>query len=94
MKCPIAIRRTLLSLTVPERFAKIGDPHAEMDASPGSLEKLLELADKDEAAGLARCALASALSQNGRRGCACDAFPRKICREEDSNKEAAREDAA
>jgi bifunctional non-homologous end joining protein LigD len=40
-------------LTVPERFAKIGDPHAEMDAAPGSLEKLLELADKDEAAGLA-----------------------------------------
>ena len=39
--------------TVPERFAKIGDPHAEMDASPGSLEKLLELADKDEAAGIA-----------------------------------------
>jgi hypothetical protein len=39
--------------TVPERFAKIGDPHAAMDASPGSLDKLLELADKDEAAGLA-----------------------------------------
>ena len=39
--------------TVPERFAKIGDPHAEMDNAPGSLEKLLELADKDEAAGLA-----------------------------------------
>jgi len=38
--------------TVPERFAKIGDPHAGMDAEPGSLEKLLELADKDEAAGL------------------------------------------
>jgi len=39
-------------LTVPERFAKFGDPHAEMDAAAGSLEKLLELADKDEAAGL------------------------------------------
>lgn len=39
--------------TVPERFAKIGNPHAEMDSFPGSLEKLLELADKDEAAGLA-----------------------------------------
>ena len=39
--------------TVPGRFARIGDPHAGMDASPGSLEKLLELADKDEAAGLA-----------------------------------------
>ena len=39
-------------VTVPERFQKLGDPHAEMDAHAGSLEKLLELADKDEAAGL------------------------------------------
>jgi DNA ligase D-like protein (predicted polymerase) len=38
--------------TVPERFAKTGDPHAGMDAAPGSLEQLLELAQKDEAAGL------------------------------------------
>ncbi len=38
--------------TVPERFAKRGNPHAEMDAAVGSLEKLLELADSDEAAGL------------------------------------------
>ena len=39
-------------LTMPERFAKLGDPHAGMDAAAGSLEKLLELAAKDEAAGL------------------------------------------
>ena len=39
-------------LTVPKRFAEIGDPHAEMDASPGSLEALLDLAAKDETAGL------------------------------------------
>jgi hypothetical protein len=39
-------------LTVPKRFAEIGDPHAGMDAAPGSLEKLLELAAKDEKAGL------------------------------------------
>ena len=38
--------------TIPERFAKMGDPHSRMDAAAGSLEKLLELADKDEAAGL------------------------------------------
>jgi bifunctional non-homologous end joining protein LigD len=38
--------------TVPERFARVGNPHAEMDATPGSLEALLELAAKDEAAGL------------------------------------------
>ena len=39
-------------LTVPKRFAEIGEPHADMDLEAGSLEKLLELADKDEAAGL------------------------------------------
>src|ERR687895_1029490 len=39
-------------LTVPKRFAEIGDPHADMDAEAGSLEKLLELAAEDEAAGL------------------------------------------
>ena len=39
-------------LTIPKRFAEIGDPHAGIDAAPGSLEKLLELAAQDEAAGL------------------------------------------
>ena len=39
-------------LTVPARFAESGDPHADMDGSAGSLEKLLELAAQDEAAGL------------------------------------------
>ena len=39
-------------LTLPKRFAELGNPHAEMDATAGSLEKLLELADRDEAAGL------------------------------------------
>jgi bifunctional non-homologous end joining protein LigD len=39
-------------LTVPGRFAGLGDPHAEMDSDAGSLEKLLELAEEDEAAGL------------------------------------------
>ena len=39
-------------LTVPKRFAHIGDLQAGMDTSPGSLEKLLELAAADQAAGL------------------------------------------
>jgi DNA ligase D-like protein (predicted polymerase) len=39
-------------LTVPKRFAENGDPHADMNAASGSLEKLLELAAQDEAAGL------------------------------------------
>ncbi|HZT39872.1 MAG TPA: non-homologous end-joining DNA ligase [Bryobacteraceae bacterium] len=40
------------ALTVPKRFAELGDPHAEMDDAPGSLDKLLELAARDAAAGL------------------------------------------
>src|SRR5687767_8613849 len=39
-------------LTIPRRFADLGDPHASMDAEPGSLEKLLDLAARDEADGL------------------------------------------
>ena len=39
-------------LTAPKRFAEFGDPHAGMDAEAGSIDKLLELAAKDEAAGL------------------------------------------
>jgi bifunctional non-homologous end joining protein LigD len=39
-------------LTVPSRFAEIGDPHEDIDSTPGSLENLLQLAEKDEAAGL------------------------------------------
>jgi bifunctional non-homologous end joining protein LigD len=39
-------------LTVPKRFADLGDPHRDIDSAPGSLEKLLDLAAEDEAAGL------------------------------------------
>jgi DNA ligase D-like protein (predicted polymerase) len=39
-------------LTVPKRFADLGDPHQEMDNAAGSIGALLELAAKDEAAGL------------------------------------------
>lgn len=38
--------------TVPERYARIGDPHAGMDDASGSLETVLELAARDEASGL------------------------------------------
>ena len=38
--------------TVPQRFAEIGDPWAGMDDAAGSLGPLLELAERDEAAGL------------------------------------------
>jgi bifunctional non-homologous end joining protein LigD len=39
-------------LTVPARLAAIGDPNARMDDAAGSLDQLLELAARDEAAGL------------------------------------------
>src|SRR5262249_38676862 len=39
--------------TEPKRFAALGDPHAKMDAAAGSLEALLDLAARDEAAGMA-----------------------------------------
>jgi bifunctional non-homologous end joining protein LigD len=39
-------------LTMPKRFAELGDPHADINASAGSLESLLDLAARDESAGL------------------------------------------
>lgn len=39
-------------LTVPERFARIGDPQAAMDQHAGSLDALLEMASRDEANGI------------------------------------------
>jgi hypothetical protein len=39
-------------LTLPARFVEIGDPHAGMNAEAGSLEKLPDLAAKDDAEGL------------------------------------------
>jgi DNA ligase D-like protein (predicted polymerase) len=39
-------------LTMPKRFAEVGDPHAGIDAARGSIEALLDLAAKDDVAGL------------------------------------------
>jgi DNA ligase D len=39
-------------VTVPQRFAKLGDPHQGIDADPGSLEPLLELSARQEKEGL------------------------------------------
>jgi hypothetical protein len=44
--------RDFTVLTMPARFEAIGDPNARMDDAAGSLEHLLELAARDEAAGL------------------------------------------
>jgi hypothetical protein len=39
-------------VTMPERFARVGDPHAAMNAHAGSLEALLELSARHEREGL------------------------------------------
>jgi DNA ligase D-like protein (predicted polymerase) len=39
-------------VTMPDRFARIGDRHADMDRHPGSLEALLELSARQEKEGL------------------------------------------
>jgi DNA ligase D-like protein (predicted polymerase) len=44
--------RELTLHTVPARLAERGDPHAEIDAAPGSLAPLLELWEADLAGGL------------------------------------------
>src|SRR5207244_11967812 len=38
--------------TMPQRFATLGDRHAGIDATPGSLEQLLELSARHEREGL------------------------------------------
>ena len=76
-------------LTIPKRFAQLGDPHADIDAAPGSLENLLELAAQRRGRGPRRCALAAALSQDGGRSAAGCPFARQVR----SREEAADEDA-
>ena len=39
-------------LTMPARFKEVGDPHESMDSAAGALDGLLELAARDESAGL------------------------------------------
>ena len=39
-------------LTMPGRFADMGDPHSTFDAAPGELDGLLDLAARDEAEGM------------------------------------------
>jgi bifunctional non-homologous end joining protein LigD len=50
---PVCDAADFTVLSMPARFASLGDPHAGMDDTPGSLETLLALAARDEASGLA-----------------------------------------
>ena len=56
--------------TVPERFAAIGDPHAGMDDAAGLARAAAGARRERRDGGSRRCALAAALSQDGRRGVA------------------------
>ena len=49
---PECVPEDFTVFTMPKRFADVGDPHATMDASAGSLDALLGLAERDEAEGL------------------------------------------
>jgi bifunctional non-homologous end joining protein LigD len=49
---PICEPADFTVMTIPKRFAQLGDPHAKMDGAPGSLDGLLELAARDQASGL------------------------------------------
>ena len=57
-------------LTVPKRFAEIGDPHAGMDADAGFARKAAGARGKRRGRRTRRRTLATALSQDGRRGAA------------------------
>jgi hypothetical protein len=43
---------TLTIASVPARVAEMGDPWARIDEHPGSLDPLLEMSERDMAAGL------------------------------------------
>ena len=64
-------------LTVPKRFAEMGDPHAEMDAAAGFARAVTGTGGKGRGGGIGRRAVASALSQDGRRGAAGGAVARQ-----------------
>ena len=49
---PECVPEDFTVFTMPKRFADVGDPHATMDASAGSLDALLALAERDDAEGL------------------------------------------
>ena len=67
-------------VTVPARLLAVGDPAADIDRNPGSLDSLLELSARQAAGGQGRRALAPALSQDRRRADAGAALPpRRAC---------------
>ena len=63
-------------LTVPARFAELGDPHAGMDAAAGSLERAPRARGARRGGRARRRAVAAALPQDGGRGAARRALAR------------------
>ncbi len=79
--------------TVPKRFEEFGDLHAAMDQEPGSLEKLLELADRRRGGRPRRCTMAATLPKDGRRRNTRRTFTRAFSTKEGDDEEAARQGA-
>ena len=61
--------------TVPERLRRRGDPWADMDDRPQSLEPLLAMSERDRAAGLHGRAVAAGVPEDARRAAAGGAQP-------------------
>jgi len=76
-------------LTVPKRFAEIGDPHAGHGRGAGFARKLAELAAKDEAEGLGDAPWPPHFRKMEGRSAARGAFPCQVRREAASDENAA-----
>ena len=61
--------------TVPERFAKLGDPHADIDDVAHDLTPLLDWAERDERDGAGRHALPAGAPEDAGRADAGPAQP-------------------
>ena len=75
-------------LTIPKRFAEIGDPHAGIDGGGGIARPITRARCTRRGRGPWRCALAAALSQDGERTAPGGTFARQVRREAIANREA------
>ena len=68
-------------LTIPKRFAEIGDPHEGIDAAAGIARQTTRACGTRRGRGPWRCAMASALSQDRERTAPGGTFARQVRRE-------------
>ncbi len=76
-------------LTIPKRFAEIGDPHEGIDAVAGIAREVVRACGSRRSRGPRRRAMASALSQDGDRTAPSCAFARQVRRKGAANEDAA-----